>query len=175
MRMLWYALLTTPGHENKVKTDIMQRLANAGRSSHVREIAVPTQQVTEVRDGKKVVKEQRILPGYLLVQCALPLVHSDLKATKGVRGFAGPGGEPSALMQIEVDRMLGRGAKGAVAKKSAPAFEVGETVRITEGPLADFSGEISEVDNKADKLTVLVPIFGRTTPAEVSFAHVRKD
>jgi len=172
--MKWYTLLTTAGHENKVRTDLMQRLQNAGKDRYVREMVVPTRQVTEIKDGKKVVKEQRFMPGYLLVNIELPMVHGDILSTRGVRGFLGSQ-EPVAMMQVEVDRLLGRGQNNGRTAADAPSFKVGETVKIISGPLSDFTGEISEVDEKAAKLTVMVPIFGRPTPTEVEWSHVRKD
>lgn len=173
--MKWYALQTNAGHENKVRTDLLQHLSNQGKSRHVKDIIAPTERITEVRDGQKVTREARLMPGYLLMLADLPLVYSIVKSTRGVRAFVGPGGEPSPLTQEEADRMLGRATAATTVKETAVQFAAGDVVRITAGPLADFTGEVSEVDPRSQKLTVLVAIFGRTTPAEVDWSQVRKD
>jgi transcriptional antiterminator NusG len=174
MRLQWFILKTNNGHENKVRGNLIQKLDSSKKRQFVPQIVIPTEQVIEIKDGQKVPKEVRKYPGYLLVQARLPMVYSELKDTKGVRGFVGAGDEPAPLSAEEVAKMIGHAGR-APERSKAPAFKVGDTVRITSGPLVDFTGEISQVDTNSAKLTLLVPIFGRPTATEVEWSQVRKD
>lgn len=169
----WYVVNTYSGHENKVKQNIEHRAASLGQKRHLRQVVVPTESVTEIKDGQKETKEKRTMPGYVLVNMELneeswPLV----KNTPGVTGFVGAAQEPVPLTQIEVDRLLHREVAQKVATKAQ--FNIGESIKVVAGPLSDFSGEISEVNSEAAKLKVLVSIFGRETPVEVGFDQVKK-
>lgn len=172
--MRWYAVLTTPGRENKVRRDILQRLESLSKSRFVQEIVIPTQEVREHKGDEHVVKEQRILPGYLLLKGELREVQSHVKEVRGVRGFVGNDDHPAPMPQSEIDHILGRAGK-ADKTQVATAFQIGQTVKITDGPLADFTGEVSEVDERSGKITVLVQIFGRVTPTELDWRQVRKE
>ena len=171
----WYVINTYSGHENKVKTNLEHRLQTLGQDERVRRIVIPTEQVVETtKDGKKEQSGKRVLPGYVLVQMdmtadALWVV----KNTPGVTGFVGAANEPTPLSQMEVDRLLRTQSPESRAKVRAE-FAIGETVKVIAGPLSDFSGEIAEINTEQGRLKVLVEIFGRETPADLSFDQVKK-
>ena len=169
----WYVVNTYSGHENKVKQNIEHRVTSLGQKRHLRQIVVPTETVTEIKDGQKESKEKRTMPGYVLVNMELNEESWSLvKNTPGVTGFVGASNEPVPLTQGEVDRLLHR--EVAVRERKKATFAIGETVKVISGPLSDFSGEISEINQDAGKLKVLVSIFGRETPVEVGFDQVKK-
>ncbi len=169
----WFAVNTYSGHENKVKQNLEHRRVSLGQQSNIRQIVVPTEQVQEMKDGQKVQKEQRTMPGYLLVNMNLTDDSWALvKNTPGVTGFVGAQNKPVPLSQAEVDRLLHREA--AERPRARAQFSVGESVKVVSGPLSDFSGEIAEINEDAAKLKVLVSIFGRETPVEVGFDQVKK-
>ena len=169
----WYVVNTYSGHENKVKQNIEHRVTSLGQKRHLRQIVVPTETVTEIKDGQKESKEKRTMPGYVLVNMELNEESWSLvKNTPGVTGFVGASNEPVPLTQPEVDRLLHREVAQKVATKAQ--FSIGESVKVVSGPLSDFSGEISEINQDAAKLKVLVSIFGRETPVEVGFDQVKK-
>jgi len=169
----WYVVNTYSGHENKVKQNLEHRADSLGQKQAVRSIVVPTETVSEMKDNEKITKEKRTMPGYVLVNMNLDEDSWQLvKGTPGVTGFVGASNEPVPLTQPEVDRLLHREVAQKVATKAQ--FSIGESVKVISGPLSDFSGEISEVQSEAQKLKVLVSIFGRETPAEVGFDQVKK-
>lgn len=186
----WYAINTYSGHENKVKQNLEHRIISMNQRQAIRRIVIPTETVTEIKDNKKVDKEVRTMPGYLLVNME---VNEDswgvVKGTPGVTGFVGNQTDPVPLAQSEVDRLLananvaasstagGGQSSGGAASKTQPVvaqFSIGETVKVVSGPLSDFSGEIAEINEDAHKLKVLVSIFGRETPVEVGYDQVKK-
>ena len=169
----WYVINTYSGHENKVKQNLEHRILSMGQTPRFRRVVVPTEQVIETRDGQKVQTEKRVLPGYVLVNMDLnDVAWGVVKNTPGVTGFVGASNEPVPLTQTEVDRLLHREVAQKVATKAQ--FSIGEQVKVVSGPLSDFSGEISEVNEDAQRLKVLVSIFGRETPVEVGFDQVKK-
>jgi transcriptional antiterminator NusG len=169
----WYAVNTYSGHENKVKQNLEHRRISLGQENAIRQIVIPTEQVQEVKDGQKLTKEQRTMPGYLLVNMNLTDDSWQLvKNTPGVTGFVGSSNNPVPLNQGEVDRLLHR--ETAERPRTRAQFAIGESVKVVSGPLSDFSGEISEINEDAAKLKVLVSIFGRETPVEVGFDQVKK-
>jgi len=169
----WYAINTYSGHENKVKANLEHRIESMGQRPRFRRVVVPTEQVIETKDGQKVQAEKRVLPGYVLVNMDLNEDSWSLvKGTPGVTGFVGASNEPVPLTQPEVDRLLHREVAQKVATKAQ--FSIGESVKVISGPLSDFSGEISEINEDASKLKVLVSIFGRETPVEVGYDQVKK-
>jgi transcriptional antiterminator NusG len=178
----WYAVNTYSGHENKVKHNLEHRVQTLGQQRRVRQIVIPTEQISELKDGQKIQIERRTMPGYVLVQMELNDESWTLvKGTPGVTGFVGPQNKPVPLNQGEVDRLLNRdaattagGAAGAERVRPRAQFSIGESVKVISGPLSDFSGEISEINEDAAKLKVLVSIFGRETPVEVGFDQVKK-
>jgi transcriptional antiterminator NusG len=169
----WYVVNTYSGHENKVKHNLEHRVVSLNQERAVRQIVVPTETVSEMKDNQKITVEKRTMPGYVLVNMDLNEDSWSLvKGTPGVTGFVGASNEPVPLTQEEVNRLLHREA--AVARPSRAQFSIGESVKVISGPLSDFSGEISEVNVDAQRLKVLVSIFGRETPVEVGFDQVKK-
>ncbi len=169
----WYVVNTYSGHENKVKQNLEHRVVSLGQQRAVRQIVVPTETVSEMKDNQKVTVEKRTMPGYVLVNMDLTDDSWTLvKGTPGVTGFVGASNEPVPLTQPEVDRLLHREVAQKVATKAQ--FSIGESVKVVSGPLSDFSGEIAEINQDASKLKVLVSIFGRETPVEVGFDQVKK-
>ena len=171
----WYVVNTYSGHENKVKHNLEHRVVSLHQQRTVRQIVVPTESVSEMKDNQKVTVEKRTMPGYVLVQMDLNEDSWSLvKGTPGVTGFVGASNEPVPLTQAEVDRLLHMEGPSAEPRRSRAQFTIGESVKVVSGPLSDFSGEISEVNDDAQKLKVLVSIFGRETPVEVGFDQVKK-
>ena len=169
----WYAINTYSGHENKVKHNLEHRTISLNQKKNVRQVVIPTEVVSEMKDGQKVQKEQRTMPGYLLVNMNLTDDSWGLvKSTPGVTSFVGADQKPVPLSQVEVDRLLNR--ETAERPRTRAQFSIGESVKVVSGPLSDFSGEISEINEDAAKLKVLVSIFGRETPVEVGFDQVKK-
>jgi transcriptional antiterminator NusG len=169
----WYAVNTYSGHEKKVKQNLEHRVQSLGQQSNVRQIVIPTEQVSEMKDGQKVQIERRTMPGYVLVNMNLDEDSwTVVKGTPGVTGFVGASQKPVPLSQPEVDRLLNR--EVAERPRTRAQFSIGESVKVVSGPLSDFSGEISEINEDAARLKVLVSIFGRETPVEVGFDQVKK-
>ena len=169
----WYVVNTYSGHEQKVKHNLEHRIVSLSQQRAVRQIVVPTETVSEMKDNQKVMVEKRTMPGYVLVNMDLNEDSWSLvKGTPGVTGFVGASNEPVPLTQDEVNRLLHREAE--VRPRSRAQFAIGESVKVISGPLSDFSGEISEVNEDAQRLKVLVSIFGRETPVEVGFDQVKK-
>jgi transcriptional antiterminator NusG len=171
----WYVINTYSGHEKKVKANLEHRIDSMGQRQRFRRVVVPTEHVIETKEGQKVQIEKRILPGYVLVNMNLD---DDswgvVKNTPGVTGFAGPAGKPVPLQQGDVDRLLHTGAATAERARSTVEFTLGESVKVTSGPLSDFDGEIVEVNPEGQKLKVLVDIFERQVPVELGFDQVKK-
>ena len=169
----WYAVNTYSGHENKVKHNLEHRVVSLGQQRNVRQVVIPTEQVSEMKDGQKISIERRTMPGYVLVNMDLNEDSWGLvKGTPGVTGFVGASNKPVPLSQVEIDRLLNR--ETAERPRTRAQFTIGETVKVVSGPLSDFSGEISEINEDAGRLKVLVSIFGRETPVEVGFDQVKK-
>ena len=169
----WYVINTYSGHENKVKHNIEHRVATMEQQSNIRQVVVPTEQVSEMKNGQKVQTERRTMPGYVLVNMEM---NDDtwtlVKNTPGVTGFVGSRDKPLPLSKPEVDRLMHR--ETAERPRTRAQFSIGESVKVVSGPLSDFSGEISEINEDGAKLKVLVSIFGRETPVEVGFDQVKK-
>jgi transcriptional antiterminator NusG len=175
----WYVLHTQSGYENKVKQNLEARRSSMNMEDRLLEIAIPMEDVVEFRNGKKVVVPKKMFPGYLLVRCHLDdETWHGIRNTPGVTGFVGAGHSPSPLPRRDVETFLSVKDEGEVevAKRSKPRleYEINETVRVKDGPFADFSGEIVEINAEQLKLKVLVNIFGRETPVELEFAQVAK-
>ncbi len=175
----WYVVHTYAGYENKVKSNLHSRAASMNMEDRIYEVVIPMEDVVEFKNGKKVVVQKKVFPGYLLCRCELDDDSwSVIRNTPGVTGFVGPGTKPTPLSRREVEGILQVKVEGgeAPAKRSRPRLEheVGETVRVKEGPFADFSGQIAEINEDQLKLKVLVNIFGRETPVELEFSQVSK-
>ena len=169
----WYAVNTYSGHENKVKHNLEHRVQTLNQERSVRQIVIPTEHISEIKDGQKIQIERRTMPGYVLVNMDLNEGSwGVVKGTPGVTGFVGASNKPVPLSQPEIDRLLNR--ETAERPRTRAQFSIGESVKVVSGPLSDFSGEISEINEDASKLKVLVSIFGRETPVEVGFDQVKK-
>jgi transcription termination/antitermination protein NusG len=170
----WYVINTYSGHENKVKANLEHRIVSMSQQSRFRRVVVPTEQVVETKDGQKVQTEKRVLPGYVLVNMDMTdEAWTVVKGTPGVTGFVGAGAKPVPLSKNEVDRILH--TQTTMERPRALAeFELGESVKVTSGPLSDFDGEIVDVNPDQQKLKVLVNIFERQVPVELSFDQVKK-
>jgi transcriptional antiterminator NusG len=176
----WYVVHTYAGYENKVKSNLASRVRSMNVEDRIYEVVIPMEDVIEFKNGRKVVVQKKVFPGYLLVRMGLD---DDawyvVRNTPGVTGFVGSGAKPTHLSRKEVEDILGTGEKiegPAAEKKVRPRleYEVAEQVRVVTGPFADFNGVISEIDVDRSKLKVLVNIFGRETPVELEFADVAK-
>jgi transcriptional antiterminator NusG len=174
----WYVVHTYAGYENKVKSNLESRISSMNMEDRIYEVVIPMEDVVEFKGGRKVVVQKKVFPGYLLTRCELDDDSwSVVRNTPGVTGFVGPGTKPTPLSRREVESILQVKPEGAEGvKKTRPRLEheVGETVRVREGPFADFSGQIAEINEDQLKLKVLVNIFGRETPVELEFSQVAK-
>jgi transcriptional antiterminator NusG len=175
----WYVVHTQSGYEKKVKHNLEARTSSMNMEGRIHEISIPMEDFVEFKAGKKVVVQKKVFPGYLLVRCYLD---DDswyvIRNTPGITGFVGAGNKPSPLPRKDVENFLTEKEEGddAAPRRSKPrlGYEEGDTVRVKEGPFADFSGEIVEINEDQLKLKVLVNIFGRETPVELEFAQVAK-
>ena len=176
----WYVVHTYAGYENKVKSNLASRVRSMAVEDRIFEVVIPMEDVIEFKNGRKVVVQKKVFPGYLLVRMDLD-DHAwyVVRNTPGVTGFVGSGAKPTPLSKKEVEDILGTGVQEegpASEKKVRPRleYEVAEQVRVVTGPFADFNGVISEIDVDRSKLKVLVNIFGRETPVELEFGDVAK-
>lgn len=175
----WFVVHTQSGYEKKVKQNLEARTQSMNMEGRIHEVVIPMEDVVEFKNGKKVVVQKKMFPGYLLVRCFLD---DDswyvIRNTPGVTGFVGQGTKPSPLRRREVETFLTVKVEGedATIRKGRPRleYELHETVRVKEGPFADFSGEIIEINEDQLKVKVLVNIFGRETPVELEFSQVAK-
>ena len=174
----WFVIHSYAGYENKVKTNLESRIASMNMEERIYEVVIPMEEVVEIKNGKKVVVQKKVFPGYLMVRLELD---DDswyvVRNTPGVTGFVGSGAKPTSLSRREVENILVTKVEGEEPiRKSKPRMEheVGESVRVKEGPFADFTGTIAEINDVHLKLKVLVNIFGRETPVELDFAQVAK-
>jgi transcriptional antiterminator NusG len=174
----WYVVHTYAGYENKVKSNLESRISSMNMEGRIFEVVIPLEDVVELKSGKRQVVSRKVFPGYLMVRMDLD---DDswyvVRNTPGVTGFVGLGARPTPLSRREVENILVVKTEGAGApKKTRPRleYEVGESVRVREGPFADFSGTVAEINEDQLKLKVLVNIFGRETPVEFEFAQVAK-
>jgi transcriptional antiterminator NusG len=171
----WYIIHTYSGFEQKVADSLRSRVQALGLAERVGQILIPTEEVVEVRGGKKVTSKRLMYPGYVLVEMEMDddLWHA-VKATPRVTGFVGGGNTPVPLSASEVNEVLYRQATSAERPRPKQIFEKSETVRITDGPFTNFSGKVDEVNTERNTLRVLVTIFGRATPVELDFGQVER-
>ncbi len=171
----WYIVHAYSNFEKKVAESIQLAAKEKGLEHLIEEIFVPTEEVTEVRRGRKVNTERRFFPGYVLVHMVLSdETYHLIKETPKVTGFLGSGQKPLPVPQKEVDRIRGVMEDGEARPRPTITFEIGESVRVTDGPFASFSGIVEDVDEEATRLKVAVSIFGRATPVELEFTQVEK-
>ncbi|MCH6268791.1 MULTISPECIES: transcription termination/antitermination protein NusG [Neobacillus] len=176
MEKNWYVVHTYSGYENKVKANLEKRVESMGMSDKIFRVVVPEEEETEIKNGKKKVVKRKVFPGYVLVE----LVMTDdswyvVRNTPGVTGFvgsAGSGSKPTPLLPEEVTGLLKR--MGVEEKRIDVNYEIGETVKVKEGPFANFTGVVEEMDKDKAKLKVLVNMFGRDTPVELEFTQIDK-
>jgi transcriptional antiterminator NusG len=175
----WYVVHTQSGYEKKVKQNLEARISSMNMEDSIHEVVIPMEDVVEFKNGKKQVVQKKVFPGYLLVRCDMT---DDswyvIRNTPGITGFVGQGAKPSPLPRRDVENFLTVKEEGEeiATKRGKPRleYEQGETVRVKEGPFADFSGEIVEINEDQLKVKVLVNIFGRETPVELEFSQVAK-
>jgi transcriptional antiterminator NusG len=174
----WFVVHTQSGYEKKVKQNLEARISSMNAEDAIYEVVIPMEDYVDLRNGKRVVAQRKMFPGYLLVRSELDdKAWFVIRNTPGVTGFVGQGAKPSPLPRRDVEAFLmPKDAGEQVATRAKPRleYEVGETVRVKEGPFADFSGEVIEINEDQLKLKVLVNIFGRETPVELEFSKVAK-
>jgi transcriptional antiterminator NusG len=175
MAKRWYSVSVLSNYEKKIAEIIRQSVIDAGMEEQIEEVLVPTEEVLEVRRGKKVTTERRFMPGYVLVRMEM----SDegyhlIISINRVTGFLGPQGRPMPMRDAEVNQILNRVQEGEEAPRTLVHFEIGEQVKINGGHFEGFDGSVEEVDDEHQRLKVTVSIFGRATPVELEFTQVSK-
>ena len=174
--MNWYIVQAYSGFEKKVVESIKDILSKNKLDSHLDEILVPTHQVTEVKKGKRTKKERKYFPGYVLIRVDLnKQIYHLIKNLQKVSGFLGSADKPSPLSDNEIKRILGQVSESAINQKSGISFEIGEKVKVCDGPFASFNGLVEEIDEEKSRLKVSVSIFGRPTPVDLEFNQVEKN
>lgn len=176
MAKRWYSVSVLSNFEKKVAEAIRQAAAEKGLEDEIDEVLVPTEEVIEIRRGKKVTSERRFMPGYVLVHMDLSdRTHHLVQSINRVTGFLGTQGKPMPMRDEEVNLILNRTGEGSEAQpRNLIRFEVGEKVKVTDGPFEGFGGMVEEVDDAASRVKVTVSIFGRPTPVELEFTQVSK-
>lgn len=169
----WYAIHVLSGHENRVKAYLENEIARLGLDEKISNILIPSEDVTEMRDGKKKVKTKVFFPGYMLVETVIDKETLHLITnTPGVTNFVGPKNKPQPLRQQEVERILGRVMESRQREKMDIPFKVGDPIKVVDGPFTDFTGFVEDINQEKNKLKVMVSIFGRSTPVELDFLQV---
>ena len=174
----WYIIHAYSGFENKVRDAIMSEANRMGLTPFVDQIEVPTETVTEIKRGKKVQAERKFMPGYVLAKLEMnDQVYHLVKNTPKVTGFLGPGGKPQAISEAEAARILSTKEEAATAapkQKVNVDYEIGDAVKVLDGPFASFNGVVEELDFDRGRVKVSVSIFGRATPVELEFEQVER-
>ncbi|MEY4982379.1 MAG: hypothetical protein RIR62_645 [Pseudomonadota bacterium] len=175
MAKRWYSVSVLSNFEKKVAEQIKTAVAEAGLGEEIDEVLVPTEEVIEVRRGKKVTSERRFMPGYVLVRMEMTnRGYHLISSINRVTGFLGPQGKPMPMRDAEVNAILNRVEEGEAQPRNLIRFEIGEKVKVTDGPFEGFDGMVEEVDEDHSRLKVSVSIFGRATPVELEFTQVSK-
>jgi transcription termination/antitermination protein NusG len=176
MAKRWYSVSVLSNFEKKVAEQIRTAVTDAGLEEEINEVLVPTEEVIEVRRGKKVTSERRFMPGYVLVRMEMSSRGYHLiSSINRVTGFLGPQGKPMPMRDAEVNQILNRVEEGEIAPRNLIRFEIGEKVKVTDGPFEGFEGMVEDVDEGHSRLKVAVSIFGRATPVELEFTQVSKE
>ncbi len=175
MAARWYIIHVYSGFERKVEQSIREQAQIKGLAERFEEVLVPSEEVVEMRRGQKVTSDRKFFPGYVLVKMDLDDESWHLvKNTPKVTGFLGGGGRPVPITEAEAERILHQVREGVERPKPSITFEVGETVRVSDGPFTSFNGLVEEVDEDRARLKVAVSIFGRATPVELEYTQVEK-
>jgi len=174
--MNWYIVQAYSGFEKKVVVSIQDILKKNNLEENLEEILVPTHNVTEVKKGKRTKKEKKYFPGYVLVKVDLnKQIYHLIKNLQKVSGFLGSEDKPTPISDNEIKRILGQVSESAINQKSGISFEIGEKVKVCDGPFASFNGLVEEIDEEKSRLKVSVSIFGRPTPVDLEFNQVEKN
>ncbi|MCY4152218.1 MAG: transcription termination/antitermination protein NusG [Aestuariivita sp.] len=175
MAKRWYSISVLSNFENKVAEQLRQKIVEEKFEDQIEEVLVPTVDVIEVKRGKKVTTERRFMPGYVLIKMEMSDAGYHLiSSTNRVSGFLGPQGHPMPMQEEEVQRIIDRMKEGDEAPILLIKFDVGEKVKVTDGPFEGFEGLVEEVDEENQRLKVMISIFGGATPVELDFAQVAK-
>jgi len=173
MALRWYVVHTYSGHEQKAKRYLESAVETAGLQDKFGQILIPTEQVTEMKQGKRSTSTKKFLPSYILVEMEMDQTTQNLVvSTPSITNFVGAGGKPNPLKQSEVDRILGQVDSSREAEVTDVPFQAGDSVKVIDGPFSDFSGFVSEVNLERKKVKVMVSIFGRPTPVELDFLQI---
>tara|TARA_B100001741_G_C16112052_1_gene396022 strand:+ start:25 stop:552 length:528 start_codon:yes stop_codon:yes gene_type:complete len=173
--MNWYIVQAYSGFENKVADSIKDIMSKNSLSSSLGEILVPTQKITEVKKGKRTQKQKKYFPGYVLVKLDLnKQIYHKIKNIQKVSGFLGPEGKPVPVSENEIKKIINQANESQTSTTSGITFEVGEKIKVCDGPFASFSGLVEEIDEEKSRLKVSVSIFGRPTPVDLEFNQVEK-
>ena len=176
MAKRWYSVSVLSNFEKKVAEQIRTAVADANLGEEIDEVLVPTEEVIEVRRGKKVTSERRFMPGYVLVRMEMTnRGYHLISQINRVTGFLGPQGKPMPMRDAEVNQILNRVEEGEAAPRNLIRFDIGEKVKVTDGPFEGFDGMVEDVDEAHNRLKVSVSIFGRATPVELEFTQVSKN
>ncbi|MDE2385646.1 MAG: transcription termination/antitermination protein NusG [Alphaproteobacteria bacterium] len=175
MAKRWYIVHTYSNFEKKVAESLKEQSVQKGLQDFFEQVIVPTEEVVEIRRGRRIKSERRFFPGYVLAKIDLTdEVFHLIKNTPKVTGFLGSGSKPVPISDVEANRILNQVAEGVERPKASIRFEVGEQVRVADGPFASFNGQVEEVDEERARLKVAVSIFGRPTPVELEYGQVEK-
>ena len=173
--MNWYIVQAYSGFENKVADTIKDMIAKNSLESNLGEVLVPTHKVTEVKKGKRTQKQKKYFPGYVLVKLDLnKQIYHKIKNIQKVSGFLGPEGKPVPVSENEVKKIMNQLSQSEANPSSGITFDIGEKVRVCDGPFASFTGLVEEIDEEKSRLKVSVLIFGRSTPVDLEFNQVEK-
>ena len=174
--MNWYIVQAYSGFEKKVAETIKDTLKKGNLDSNLEEVLVPTHQVTEVKKGKRTKKEKKYFPGYVLIKVDLTKqIYHLIKNLQKVSGFLGSENKPTPITDTEIKRIMRQVSESAISQKSGISFEIGEKVKVCDGPFASFNGLVEEIDEEKSRLKVSVSIFGRPTPVDLEFNQVEKN
>jgi transcriptional antiterminator NusG len=175
MAARWYIVHVYSGFENKVAASILEQSQQLGLQDQIEEVLVPTEEVVQIRRGQKINAERKFFPGYVLVKMELSdEAYHLVNDTQKVTGFLGTGGRPSPISESEAQRIMHQVQEGIERPRPSVTFEIGEQVRVCDGPFASFNGLVEEVDEERARLKVSVSIFGRATPVELEYGQVEK-